>query len=318
MTASKRRHMTGHKPAKRELRASETNLRTFVDEAPVPVAMFDREMHYLAASRRWLECLCGGASDVIGRSHYDLAPQIPEHWREMHRRALAGETQGHGEMRPWRDDEGEIGGIIIFAEDIAAATETEQALRESNARLAAENTAMATFYDANVKLWQTTSLPDGAAEMISAAIDLLGADMGNVQLFDAGENVLRIVASRGFDDDFLEFFREVSAEHDTACGRALRTDKLVVIEDVELDASCAAFGSVRRAADYRAVVSAPLVNSRGALLGMLSVHFRSRHRPSDTELRRLDLYRRRAGDFLSDASRPSKRCARAKSACVSL
>ena len=295
---SKALHTTGHKSAEEESRTIEVSLRAFVDEAPVPIAMFDNEMRYVAASRRWLDCLCGGESNVIGRSHYDLAPEIPQQWKEMHRRALAGETLGNGAMRPWRDDKGAIGGLIIFAEDVAAATETERALRESNARLAAENKAMAGFYEASLKLWKSTSMNEGAEEMLSAAIDMLGADMGNAQLLDAEDKVLRIVAHRGFNDDFLEHFREVSAEHDTACGRALRTDKPVVIEDVELDVSFAAFRSVRRAAGYRAVVSAPLVNSLGTLLGMLSVHFRSPHRPSDSELQRLDLYRRRAADFI--------------------
>ena len=54
--------------------------------------------------------------------------------------------------------------------------------------------------------------------------------MGNVQLFGTGENVSQQIVACPvvFDDDFLEFFREVFCrEHDTACGRALRTDKLV-------------------------------------------------------------------------------------------
>ena len=206
IAVSKPRHMAWHKSAKRELRRSEANLRAFVDEAPVPIAMFDREMRYVAASRHWLDCLCGGDSDVIGRSHYDLVPEIPQQWREMHRRALAGETLRDGEMRPWHDDEGEIGGIIIFAGDLAAATETERALRESNARLAAETKAMASFYEASLKLWQTKSMREGLDEMLSATIDVLGADMGNVQLLDPGDKVLRIVAQRGFDAGFPGIF----------------------------------------------------------------------------------------------------------------
>ena len=54
--------------------------------------MFDREMRYLAASRRWLQMHSLLDSDVIGRSHYEIFPDLPESWKEEHRRALAGET----------------------------------------------------------------------------------------------------------------------------------------------------------------------------------------------------------------------------------
>ena len=53
-----------------------------------------------------------------------------------------------------------------------------------------------------------------------------------------------------------------------------------------------------RAAGFRAVQSTPLIGRDGAPLGMLSTHFRSVHRPTEQELRRLDLYVRQAADFI--------------------
>ena len=47
--------------------------------------------------------------------------------------------------------------------------------------------------------------------MLTTTIELLGADMGDVQLLD-GRGVLTIAAQTGFGHDFLEFFREVSTE----------------------------------------------------------------------------------------------------------
>src|ERR1700761_3782038 len=70
------------------------NLRAFIDQAPVSMAMFDREMRYIAASQRWIDRLCRGARDVIGRSHYEVNPEVPPHWREFHQRALSGEKLG--------------------------------------------------------------------------------------------------------------------------------------------------------------------------------------------------------------------------------
>jgi PAS domain S-box-containing protein len=298
----------------KETLGEESLFRAMIEEAPICIAMFDREMRYLAASRRWLAHFSLGESKVIGRRHYDVVPDLPERWKEIHKRGLSGETLKKDddpfqrpdgrtawlswEVRPWRRPDGEIGGIIIFINDVTSRVEAEQAARESNAKLAAETKALARLDEASSRLWQTEDLREGLAEMLAATIELLGADKGNVQLWDAERKVLLIAAQRGFEQDFLEFFREVSAADDSACGRALRTGKTVVIEDVERDEPFVPFLPIARAAGFRAVVSAPVLSRGGVRRGVLSAHFSSPHRPSDTDLRRLDLYRRRAAAFI--------------------
>jgi hypothetical protein len=69
----------------------------------------------------------------------------------------------------------------------------------------------------------------------AATIELLGADMGSVQLWEAERNVLLIAAQRGLRQEFVEFFREVSVTDESAAGRAMRTGETVVIEDIERD-----------------------------------------------------------------------------------
>lgn len=127
----------------------EQQLRTFIENAPAAIAMFDREMRYIAASRRWREDY-GLSGDVIGLSHYDLFPGLPERRKDTHRRALAGETIKAGEdlleqqnaspkwqkweIQPWYAASGEIGGVTLFTENITAQKEAEEALRVSEAR----------------------------------------------------------------------------------------------------------------------------------------------------------------------------------------
>ena len=123
-----------------------TQLLLFLEHAPAAVAMFDREMRYIVASRRWLTDY-GLDADVIGRSHYEVFPKLPERWKEAHRRCLAGENvvatedrfiRADGrvrwqqwETRPWRDERGGIGGVIIFTQDI-----TDKKLQEERRRSA--------------------------------------------------------------------------------------------------------------------------------------------------------------------------------------
>ncbi len=137
--------------AEMQLRSSEARLRMFVEEAPASIAMFDRNMCYLAASNRFISQYGIGGQDVIGRSLYEVLPEIQEHWKERHWRGLNGEIL-HGdddafvradgqtrwvswEIRPWRADGGDVEGIFLFAEDVTARHEVAEALKESEERL---------------------------------------------------------------------------------------------------------------------------------------------------------------------------------------
>ena len=133
--------------AERALRQSEAQVRYFVENAPISIAMLDRAMTYVAVSRRWIDAYGQGRSDLLGRSHYSVHPDIPERWREIHQRVLKGEFHSNDDdfwvdaegrdhwvrwaSYPWIDAAGEIGGVIIAAEDIAAQKLAEAALRES-------------------------------------------------------------------------------------------------------------------------------------------------------------------------------------------
>lgn len=139
----------------------------------------------------------------------------------------------------------------------------------------AESVARMKLNELSSRLWQMRSLRGGLDETLAATIDLLGADMGNVQLWDVKRGLLTIAAQRGFDRDFLDFFREVSTENGSTCGRALRSGERIVFEDVEADSAYTSLRAVAAAAGYRAVQSTPLLGRDGSPLGMISTHFRS-------------------------------------------
>jgi len=136
----------------------EEQLRLFVEYAPVAIAMLDAQMRYLAVSRQWLADYHLLGQLVIGRSHYELFPDIPERWKAIHRRCLAGIVEsaeedllerGDGakqwirwQIRPWHLASGLVGGILIFTEDITQRKLSEAALRASNEELSRFNSVM--------------------------------------------------------------------------------------------------------------------------------------------------------------------------------
>jgi GAF domain-containing protein len=124
---------------------------------------------------------------------------------------------------------------------------------------------------------------------LTGSMSLVGGELGNVQVFDAGVGGLRIAAHSGFDSDFLQHFSVVK-NGSSACGRAASRGAQTVIVDTEQDATFAPHREIAAGSRFRAVQSTPLLDHSGRLLGVISTHYRRPHRPSDRELALLAWY----------------------------
>jgi len=145
----------------REIASLEENLRLFIRHTPAAVAMFDRDLHYIVASEGWHEQYNLRHEDIVGRSHYDVFPSIPDRWRDIHKRVLEGQTLSaerdyfiredgdeqwiRWELRPWRDSSGDVGGLVMFTEVITDQIHYERTLEAAKRAAEAASTAKSEF-----------------------------------------------------------------------------------------------------------------------------------------------------------------------------
>ncbi len=127
--------VTDRRRAETELQRVNATLQAFIKHAPAAVAMFDSDMRYVAHTDRWVHDYNLEGQALIGRSHYDVFPEVPEHWRDKHKRILAGATETspeevfnrsdgstniiRWEVRPWHLPDNRIGGMMMLTEEIS-------------------------------------------------------------------------------------------------------------------------------------------------------------------------------------------------------
>jgi PAS domain-containing protein len=78
--------ITERKQAADALKKSREKLKTFIHQAPLSIAMFDRDMNYLEYSSRWLEQYGRGYDDLIGHNHYEVHPDLPDEWKFLRKK----------------------------------------------------------------------------------------------------------------------------------------------------------------------------------------------------------------------------------------
>src|SRR5262245_48020791 len=139
--------------------------------------------------------------------------------------------------------------------------------------------------------------------ILDAAISLLSADMGSMQVLSPERSELRLLACRGFHPVSAAFWEWVRIDSASTCGLALSSGARVVMPDVEACDFMAGTGDLDayRRSGIRAVQSTPLVSRSGQLLGMISTHWREPHQATEHDLRLLDVVARQAADLVERA-----------------
>jgi PAS domain S-box-containing protein len=206
------------------LRESEANMRYIVKHDPNAIAVYDLNLHYIAVSDRYLRDYNVKEEDIIGKHHYEVFPEMPQKWKEVHQRCLSGAIEGNEddyferpdgsitynrwECRPWYQANGEIGGIVTYTEVTTERKKAEKALRAS------EEKYRSIFENCVEGIYQST--PEGRYISVNPAYaKLLGysspdelissiVDIGDQIFVDPEQRleVRRLLARDGFIKDF--------------------------------------------------------------------------------------------------------------------
>ncbi|WP_337188763.1 ATP-binding protein [Phenylobacterium sp.] len=130
---------------------SERTLSAIVDSMPVAMVLTDRDMRLLYASPQWVKARGLEGREVIGKTLFELRPDMFDQWRD----GLAWCLKGHRhsierlqipapdgskawsrlELTPWCDHRGEVGGLIISSYDITELVEGLERAERSEERL---------------------------------------------------------------------------------------------------------------------------------------------------------------------------------------
>lgn len=134
--------ITEQKLAEIDLKHSHQLMSYIIQHNQSALAVHDKNMRYIYVSQRYLDDYNVKEKNIIGKHHYEVFPDLPQKWRDVHRKALSGIISSseedsyeredgtivwtRWECRPWFESNGSIGGIIIYTEVITERKRAEE------------------------------------------------------------------------------------------------------------------------------------------------------------------------------------------------
>ncbi|MFO0754020.1 MAG: EAL domain-containing protein [Thermodesulfovibrionales bacterium] len=240
-------------------------------------------------------------TSVIGRTVREILPSIEQHWIEtfgrvaqtgepVHLRHYAHNRDRHYDAYAFSPQKGRFAVLFLDVTEY----------RRADEELSADFSALKKLHEVSTHFVMQEDLGSLLEGLIDAALFLSSAERGTLQLLEPASGELKILAHRGFNRSFLEFFSTVVCDTSAVCGAAMRQKERVIVEDVTQSPLFAGSPAleVLLGAGVRAVQATPLISRTGRLVGIVSTHWRVRHRSDERVLRMMDLLAGQAADAI--------------------
>jgi PAS domain S-box-containing protein len=302
---------TDRKQAEETLAESEARFRALADGAPVLIWINGLDgCEFVNAA--YIEFMGKTPEDVLGMKWAEaIHPEDAKDYLDAYAAAVQTRAPFEAEVRLRRHDgqyrwmrsvglprysaAGELlgyGGSSLDVTDMKAAQDELAGELEETRRLHAVIN----------ELTQTEDVQVAMERAMEAAIHAMNVDKGLAQVYDEDAGVLRTVANRGLNQQFLDAHVGVRPGDPCVCGTAAATRRAAVCRDVLQDERTLLRESANHAG-FRAVQSAPLLSADGRLLGVLSTHWTEPHEPDERQRRFLDIYAHEAAQVIERQQR---------------
>jgi PAS domain S-box-containing protein len=298
--------ITDQRLAQEKRLRAEAELRDFVENATVGLHWVGPDGKIIWANSTELKMLGYERDEYIGR-HIDEFHADEATISDILQRLARGESLENYEARLMCKD-GSIREVLIssnvlwengefvhtrcFTRDITDRKQAERMLEQ-------DLKDMGRLRELGEWLTLETDLQIVYGEILNAAIELMQADAGTVQMLDPDTHELKLAASKGFSSEMTMRFSTVRASSDTTCGAALREGTRAFV-DFDEPGLPDPDGCMRAhvEAGYSSAQSTPLITRTGEPIGMFSTHWRKQTRPTERQLHFLDLLARQAADLI--------------------
>ncbi|KMQ51701.1 signal transduction histidine kinase [Chitinispirillum alkaliphilum] len=172
-----------------DLKKWQTLMEYVIKYDPSAIAVLDKNLIFRFVSDRFRRDYRLEDQKLTGKYHYEVFPDIPKKWREIHRKTLKGEVLGEEEdvfkradgsidwvrweSRPWYQYNGVVGGLILYTEVI-----TERKLAQENLK--------SSLKEKDTLLQEVYHRTKNNMQLISSFLELQAASIEN-------DNVSKIV-----------------------------------------------------------------------------------------------------------------------------
>lgn len=123
-----------------------------VTNSTLGIAVHDNDLNYVFVSDKYFEQYnLDKDQNIIGKHHYEVFPDLPQKWRDIHQKVLKGEVhQADRDVfvredgtvqttrwlcRPWYGEDGNIAGMVLYTEVIDDLIEKEQEAKRAHENL---------------------------------------------------------------------------------------------------------------------------------------------------------------------------------------
>ncbi len=195
-------------------------------------------------------------------------------------------------------------GIIISRfQEAEERRKAETALRETQKQLQDELADSELLREISLELAGEDGEEGLYQKVVEAAAKIMKSDVCTVQILHPDRGIageLQMLASTGLDAHGIEYWKWVRGDSGCTCGEVLRTGRRAIAEDVETCLFMAGTHDrdVLLGGGIRAGQTTPLITREGKLVGMISTHWGQPHKPSERELRMLDIIARPTADLI--------------------